>query len=89
MDIAAAEQQHAPAWLTRPDATRMTGGYEAAVGFPSEDPMDMFSLPGGFDGSGGHRAAAHNYYSNSRAAMGYGGTTHGKLLQLFFLLFSS
>ncbi|XP_052780419.1 transcription factor GATA-3-like isoform X2 [Mya arenaria] len=78
MDIATAEQQHAPAWLTRPDATRMAGGYEAAVGFPSEDPMDMFSLPGGFEGSNSHRAAAaHNYYSNTRA-MGYGGTTYDR-----------
>lgn len=74
MEIATADQQHTPAWLTRPDASRMASGYEGPVGFPSEDPMDLFTMPGGFDGAGSHRAA-HNYYSNSRA-MGYGGASH-------------
>ncbi|KAL4225855.1 Trans-acting T-cell-specific transcription factor GATA-3 [Mactra antiquata] len=78
MDIATAEQQHA-AWL-RPEANRMTNGYEPPVGFPSEDISEMFSLQHGFDGNSSHmnRAAAANYYSqhSARVTMSGYGSTH-------------
>lgn len=77
MDIATAEQQHA-AWL-RPDTNRMSTGYDAPVGFPSEDISEMF-LQNGFDGNTSHmNRVAANYYSqhSARAMAGYG-STHSK-----------